>query len=84
MVVVFPEPLTPTTITTAGGSATRGKGLSADFSYKRDPVGKQLKEANRRGARKAVIVRADRVAVKDLATGEQSERPLEEFLASPC
>ena len=62
--------------------ALRRAGLSADFSYKRQNVGKQLKDANKRGARKAVIVKsADLVAVKDLATGEQVEMPMTEFLA---
>jgi len=64
--------------------ALRAKGLMADFSYKRQPTGKQLKEATRRGARRAVIVRGDgTVGVKDLSTGEQQDRPLEEFLARP-
>ena len=63
--------------------ALRGAGLAADFNYKRQSVGKQLKAANRRGARRAVIVRGDSVAVKDLATGEQTDRPLEDFLRSP-
>ena len=60
--------------------ALRAKGRAADFSYKRQPIGKQLKEANRRGARKALIVRAGRLAVKDLATGNQHDLPIEEFL----
>jgi len=61
-------------------AAARRAGWSADFSYRRQATGKQLKEANRRGARKAVIVRADAVLVKDLATGQQSELSLEQFL----
>ena len=64
--------------------ALRGKGLSADFSYKRQAIGKQLKQANRRGARKAVIVGdTDTVAVKDLASGEQRDVPFDEFLENP-
>jgi histidyl-tRNA synthetase len=63
--------------------ALRGQGLSADFSYKRQVIGKQLKEANRRRAKRTVIVREDRVAVKDMATGKQSECPLEDFLSDP-
>ena len=58
----------------------RAAGLSADFSYARRSIGKQLKEANKRGAEKAVIVKGDGVAVKDLATGEQSEMSLADFL----
>jgi len=62
----------------------RAKGLSADFSYKRQNVGKQLKEANRRGAERAVIVRGETVAVKNLATGQQVERTMAEFLDRPA
>jgi histidyl-tRNA synthetase len=63
--------------------ALRAKGYSTDFSYKRQSVGKQLKEANRRGARKAAIIRGNMVAVKDLMTGEQEERPVEDLLNVP-
>ncbi len=63
--------------------ALRRAGLSADFSYKRQSIGKQLKAANRRGALRAVIVRGDSVAVKDLSTGRQVDRPLQEFLKRP-
>jgi len=63
--------------------ALRAAGLAADFSYKRQPIGKQLKAANRQGALRAVLVRGDGVAVKDLATGEQHDLPLEDFLRSP-
>jgi histidyl-tRNA synthetase len=61
----------------------RGQGLSADFTYKRQPIGKQLKEANRRGAARAAIVKKDTVTVKDLASGNQQDRPLADFLARP-
>jgi histidyl-tRNA synthetase len=68
----------------AAVGALRGRGLSADFSYKRQSIGKQLKEANRRGARRAAIVRGDAVAVKDLDTGRQApDRALGEFLDRP-
>lgn len=64
--------------------ALRSKGASADFSYKRQPTGKQLKEANRRGAKRAVIVRpGNTVAVKDLVTGEQQDCRIEDILAGP-
>lgn len=63
-------------------SALRAKGRVADFSYKRQATGKQLQQANRRGAKTAVIVRAGgQVAVKDLAGGAQQETSLEEWLA---
>ena len=63
--------------------ALRGRGLSAEFSYKRQNVGKQLKAANRRGARRAVIVRSGGVSVKEMAGGAQREMSLEAFLAAP-
>jgi histidyl-tRNA synthetase len=63
--------------------ALRGQGLSAEFSYRRQAVGKQLKEANRRGAGRAVIIRASGVAVKDMSTGNQSDQSLDEFLSDP-
>lgn len=64
-------------------AALRQGGLAADFSYKRQALGKQLKEANRRAALRAAICRGATVTVKDLASGEQVDRPLEEFLARP-
>jgi histidyl-tRNA synthetase len=64
-------------------AALRGRGLSADFSYKRQSIGKQLKEANRRGAARAAIVKKDTVTVKDLASGSQQDRLLADFLARP-
>jgi len=60
--------------------ALRQGGASADFSYKKQSLTKQLKEANRRRACKAVIVRADGIAVKDLATGKQEDTTLEKLL----
>ena len=64
-------------------AALRKGGLAADFSYKRQPLGKQLKEANRRSALRAAIVRGRTVTVKDLASGQQVDRPIDEFLARP-
>lgn len=63
-------------------SAIRARGRIADFSYKRQALGKQLQQANRRMAACAVIVSAEgTVTVKDLATGQQQDRSLQEFLA---
>jgi histidyl-tRNA synthetase len=60
----------------------RRRGRSADFSYARRAVGKQLKEANRRRAATALIVEQDQVAAKDLSTGDQGEAmPIDAFLA---
>ncbi len=64
-------------------SRLRTRGFSADYSFKKQSLGKQLKEANRRGARKAAIVRGDEVALKDLSTGAQTDQPLSEFLENP-
>jgi len=59
----------------------RRRGVSADFSYKRQNVGKQLKAANGRQAKKALILLGgENVAVKNLATGEQAEMTLEQFV----
>ena len=60
----------------------RKRGLSGDFSYKRQNTGKQLKEANRRNAASAVIVPGanEPIRIKDLATGDQTEQTLDEFL----
>lgn len=59
----------------------RHGGKLADFSYKRAPTGKQIKEALRRGARQVVLVQAQGLAVKDLATGQQRETTIEELLS---
>ena len=54
-------------------AALREKGIAADYSFKRQALGKQLKEANRRGAKQAAILQDGSVAVKDLETGEQAQ-----------
>jgi len=65
--------------------ALRRAGRAADFSYKRQNVGKQLKEANKRGARQAAILKSpDLVALKNLATGEQVEMSMTEFQEKYC
>jgi len=61
-------------------SRLRAADVAADFSYKRQALGKQLKQAAGRPARLAVIVgdefaTSGTVAVKDLATGEQRNVP---------
>jgi histidyl-tRNA synthetase len=65
--------------------ALRSRDLAADYSFKRQNLGKQLKEANRRGARKAIIVRkGGKLAVKDLLTGRQGgDMSVAEFLNDP-
>ncbi len=64
----------------------RQAGLSADVSYRRAALGKQLKLASSRAARFAVIVGAELgsrgvVAVKDLTSGQQSEVEASEVAA---
>jgi histidyl-tRNA synthetase len=66
----------------------RRAGFAADYSYKRQAIGKQFKQASSRAARCAVIVGqelSDRgvVALKDLASGVQRETPLELLLSDP-
>lgn len=65
----------------------RQHGLRAEFSYRRQSIGKQFKAASAARAAKAVIVGqefAERqvVAVKDLATGQQVEVDVDAFLES--
>jgi len=66
----------------------RETGHGAAFSYRRQGIGKQLKQASGCGARRAVIVGSEYterkvLAVKDLATGKQVEIPVDAFLADP-
>jgi len=61
----------------------RQAGIAAEFSYKRQNVGKQLKQADRRGASVTVILRPDTAVVKDMSAGTQTEQPLDAFLADP-
>ena len=61
----------------------RRAGLSADFAAKQQSLGKQLKDANRRGADFAVICQPDGVGVKDLRTGRQTDMARETFLEDP-
>ncbi len=64
-------------------AAVRATGRSAEFNYNRQSIGKQLKAANRRGARTAAIVRSDgTVGVKDLASGEQVDQTIGEYIGS--
>ena len=81
--VIESEPsLRPKVLEAVG--ALRQAGLSADFNYRPQAIGKQLKAANRRGAQRAVIIRADGVSIKDLASGTQQDKTLDEFLKSPA
>lgn len=66
----------------------RRAGLSCDFSYKRQPVGKQFKQAAGRGARYAIVVGSEyterrELTVKNLQTGVQRALTAERLLAGP-
>jgi histidyl-tRNA synthetase len=63
----------------------RSAGLSAEFSYKGGNLSKQLKQASAGRAKKCVIVGSEiengKIAVKNMATGEQEVVGLEGFLS---
>lgn len=66
----------------------RKAGFAAEFSYRRQALGKQLKQASACSAARAVIVGSEYVqrqvlSVKDLASGQQREIGIERFLADP-
>jgi len=66
----------------------RRRGFCAEYSYRRQGIGKQFKQAAAAHARRAVIVGAEFkergvLAVKDLGTGQQVEISAEAFLADP-
>jgi len=61
----------------------REAGLVADYCPKRQKLGKQLKEANRRKALYVLILREDGCAIKDLRDGRQTDMPTGELLADP-
>jgi len=69
-------------------SALRRKSFSADFSYKRSSLTKQLRWAGARGARRCVIlgqetVQRGEVTIKDMGSGDQKTVGWEDFLARP-
>jgi histidyl-tRNA synthetase len=64
----------------------RSSGHSANFSYKPGGLSKQLKEAAGQNARKCLIVGQEyaekkQLAIKDMATGEQTLMDAEQFLS---
>ncbi len=66
----------------------RQAGYATEFSYRRQSIGKQLKQAVNFDAARAVIVGSEyihrrAVNVKNLATGRQAEMPVDAFLADP-
>ena len=66
----------------------RGANVSANFSYKRQSVGKQLGQARAQGAGRAVILGRETtddglVTVKRMDTGDQKQLPLADFIEHP-
>ncbi len=57
----------------------RSRDIPAEYSFKRQNVGKQMKLANRAGARTVIIARPDAISVKDMATGEQTDYDTDAF-----
>jgi histidyl-tRNA synthetase len=75
---LFPEVLRLT-------AQLRRQGRSAEFSYRRQAMGKQFKQASAAGSAMAVIVgrelkESGLLTIKDLVSGHQTERSWEEFL----
>ncbi len=72
---------------TVGG--LRRAGIEAEFNYARQSLGKQLKAADKRGARVAIILgeetqgRGGVVQIKDMIGGESREASWEALLANP-
>ena len=62
----------------------RSAGRIANFSYKATKLGKQLKQASGQNAEKCIIIgeefKDNKLAIKDMATGEQELVGLNEFL----
>jgi histidyl-tRNA synthetase len=66
----------------------RRAGLAVEFSYKRQTLGKQLKLASQRGARRAILVGAEEAGpgeliVRDLEKGTQVSLRADELLEDP-
>ncbi len=66
----------------------RERGVVCDYSFKRTGVKKQLKEANRRGAKQVILIEQadlslpESLSVKTFATGEQTAMSKDKFLAN--
>jgi histidyl-tRNA synthetase len=63
----------------------RSKGYRTDFAYEASGLGKQLKRAAERGAKVCIIIgeefKEHKLAVKDMATGQQELVDADQFLA---
>jgi histidyl-tRNA synthetase len=69
-------------------SELRTRGHSASFSYKRQNIGKQMKQASGKGARRVAIVDdstkgENLLSVKDMSSGNQQTIAWERFVGDP-
>ncbi|HSM37423.1 MAG TPA: histidine--tRNA ligase [Longimicrobiales bacterium] len=67
-------------------SALRGRGRSVTYALRETGVGRQFKDANALGARRAIVLGPDEVAegvaiVKDMESGAEEKMPLDELLS---
>ena len=80
------EKFFPRVLETAG--RLRAANLAVDFSYKRQAVGKQFKQADSRGARYAVVIgqefeQAGQLVIKNMAAGSQVSVAADELARNP-
>lgn len=66
----------------------RRAGLDADFNYASQPIGRQMKTADRRGARYVIILGGDpgdsgAVRIKEMATGAERTMPIATLMENP-
>jgi histidyl-tRNA synthetase len=66
----------------------RRSGYAAEFSYRRQNIGKQLQQASSSQAARTVIIGSEYqerglLTIKDLASGRQSEVPIDAFWSNP-
>jgi len=85
--VIDADPVQLTTVLELA-ARLREAGYGATFSYRRQNVGKQLKQASSCGAKRAVIVGSEyserkALVVKDLAIGQQADIAIDVFMADP-
>lgn len=69
-------------------AALRRAGIDAEFSYATQAIGKQLKNADKKGARFAVIVGVEstdpeKVRIKSMAGGQEQDTTLDSLLRNP-
>jgi histidyl-tRNA synthetase len=76
---------TPMQVAVGLAAELRRRGLCVDLGYKATNLGKQLKQASSRNAKKCIIIgeefKDNKLAVKDMATGEQELVDMDEFLS---